>query len=175
MREIFDIFIIFFKLGFITFGGGYSILPLMHTEIVQKRGFLSEKELTDYYALAQCLPGMIAINTAMLTGYKQKGYAGLVSAALGIALPSFIIIIILSSSIQLLVNAAVVQNIFNGIRVAVLVLISVAFLKIWKLSVKNYVSIIIFTISSFLIIFLDLSPIAPIILAVLISLLNKRL
>ena len=103
MVQLIKLLIIFFKIGLFTFGGGYAMLPLLKTEIVNKHGFLTEEELLDLYAIGQCTPGIIAINIATFIGYKQKGIKGAIFATLGMILPSLFIITLIAMSTVLFI------------------------------------------------------------------------
>ncbi|HLS53535.1 MAG TPA: chromate transporter, partial [Tissierellaceae bacterium] len=94
MQELIQLFIVFFRMGAFTFGGGYAMLPIIQEEIVDKRGWATNEEVIDYYAIGQCTPGIIAVNTATFVGYKRKGIMGGVFATLGLVSPSIIIITI---------------------------------------------------------------------------------
>ena len=92
-----DMFLTFFRIGALTFGGGYTVLPMLQKEIVENRGWATEEEVLDYYAVGQCLPGMIAVNTAIMIGYNVRRRAGALVSAIGLVLPSLIIILIVAS------------------------------------------------------------------------------
>ena len=137
MSKTKELFWTFFKIGAFTFGGGYAMLPMLQKEVVEKRGWASEEELMDYYAIGQCTPGIIAVNTATFVGQKTAGIAGGIIATLGVVFPSLIIITIIAAFIQNFSDLAIVQNAFAGIRVCVCVLILNAVVKLWKKSVVD--------------------------------------
>jgi chromate transporter len=99
MKELLQMFWAFSKIGALTFGGGYAMLPIVQREIVETYGWVTDEEVLDYYALAQCSPGVIAVNTAAFIGYKKRGTLGAAVAALGVAFPSLIIILLIASFI----------------------------------------------------------------------------
>lgn len=144
MREILDLFLTFAKMGAVTFGGGYAMLPILQKEIVEKRSWATEDELLDYYAIGQCTPGIIAINTATFIGYKNKGIPGGIAATLGVAFPSVVIIMIIAAFIQNFADYDVVKYAFCGIRVCVCVLIFDAVLKLWKKAVVDKLTLALF-------------------------------
>ena len=113
-----QLFISFFKLGLLMFGGGYAMLPLLEHEIVDKKGWINNEELLDMYALAQCTPGVIAVNTATKTGYKIKGVLGAVCSTVGVVMPSLIIVVIISTVLESFAAIKEVQSVLSGIRVA---------------------------------------------------------
>ncbi len=159
MRAYLDLFRTFFKIGLITFGGGYAMLPILRREIVENHGWCTEEELGDYYAIGQCTPGIIAVNTATFIGYKQKGIPGGIVATYSLTMPSFIIILIIAALLQSFADYAVVQNAFAGIRVAVTVLIAGAVIRLMKGSVKDRATLVIFLIVLALAVCTSLSPI----------------
>ena len=100
MKELFDLFWTFCKIGALTFGGGYAMLPLIQREIVENKKWSTEKEILDYYAVGQCTPGVIAVNTATFIGYKLRGIIGGIVATLGVIFPSIVIILIIATFLQ---------------------------------------------------------------------------
>lgn len=140
MNIFLDIFLTFARVGGLTFGGGYAMLPILQKEVVEKRGWVSEADVMDYYAISQCMPGIIAVNTSLFIGHKIKGARGSVMAALGVVFPSLVIIMIIAAFISSFAHLPVVQNAFAGIRVCVFVLIVNAIMKLGKKSVTDWVS-----------------------------------
>ena len=172
MKELFDLFWTFCKIGALTFGGGYAMLPLIQREIVENKKWSTEKEILDYYAVGQCTPGVIAVNTATFIGYKLKGIIGGIIATLGVVFPSLIIILIIAAFLQNFADLAIVQSAFAGIRVAVVALIITTVVKLLKSSIKDYLlAILAFIISAFL----GLSPVYVVIAAGLTGFIAKGL
>ena len=126
-----QLFTIFFKIGAFTLGGGYAMIPLIEREIVVKKKWIDPKEFLDTLALAQSAPGVIAINTAIIVGYKIKGVKGSLVASLGTALPSFVIILLIAMVFFDVRENEWVERIFKGIRPAVVALIAVA---VWNMA-----------------------------------------
>ena len=114
MKELFDLFWTFCKIGALTFGGGYAMLPLIQREIVENKKWSTEKEILDYYAVGQCTPGVIAVNTATFIGYKLRGIIGGIVATLGVIFPSIVIILIIATFLQNFADLAIVQSAFAG-------------------------------------------------------------
>ncbi len=156
-------FMIFFRMGAFTFGGGYAMLPIIQEEIVHKRKWATDEEILDYYAIAQCTPGIIAINTATFIGYKKKGIIGAVFSTMGLVSPSLIIITIISKFFKEFQNYELVQHAFNGIQVVVVALITITVANMFKQSVKDNYGKILFLMSFIIIGFLKLSPIIVVI------------
>ena len=141
---LFDLFITFAKIGVMTFGGGYAMLPILQRELVENKGWSTEEDLADYYAIGQCTPGIIAINTATFVGTKQKGIIGGIVASLGMVFPSLVIITLIATVLTTFSELEVVKHAFAGIRVAVCVLIFNSVLKLMKSAIKDYYALFIF-------------------------------
>ena len=122
-KVLWELLITFAKIGVMTFGGGMAMLPMLQREIVERKGWATEEEMADYYAIGQCTPGIIAVNTATFIGNKQKGTLGGIVATLGVVLPSLVIITLLAGVIEYYSALTWVKNAFAGIRVCVCVLI----------------------------------------------------
>ena len=127
----------FFKVGILTFGGGYAMLPMLQREIVERRGWATEEELLDYYAIGQCTPGVIAVNTATFIGTKKKGVLGGLLATFGVILPSLLIITVIAALLTNFAEVPAVKHAFAGIRVAVVVLVGFSVRKLLKSGVKD--------------------------------------
>lgn len=164
MPLLLDLFCAFFRIGLFTFGGGYAMLPLLQREIVEKKHWATEEELLDYFAVGQCTPGIIAVNTATFVGFKEKKLSGAIFATLGIVAPSLVIITIIAALLSNFAHIAAVQNAFAGIRVAVCVLILNSIVKLWKKSVVDKL-----TLGVFIAVFLGsvlLSHVSPVVFIV---------
>ncbi len=159
MKEVWQLFITFCRIGAFTFGGGYAMLPLLQREVVAKRGWATEDEILDYFAIGQCTPGIIFVNTATFVGYKQKGVLGAIAATAGSVFPSLIIIMVIAAVLNNFAQLAVVQHAFGAIRVVVGVLIANAVAGMWKKSVVDKLCAIIAVVSFFLSAIIGLSPI----------------
>lgn len=164
MQRLHTIFLSFFKIGLFTFGGGYAMLPLLQREIVEKKHWATEEELLDYFAVGQCTPGIIAVNTATFVGFKEKKLSGAIFATLGVVSPSLVIITVIAALLSNFAHIAAVQNAFAGIRVAVCVLILNSIVKLWKKSVVDKL-----TLGVFIAVFLGsvlLSHVSPVVFIV---------
>ena len=159
MKELFDLFLTFARIGGLTFGGGYAMLPMLQREVVERRGWATEEELMDYYAIGQCTPGVIAVNTATFIGSKLRGILGGIAATLGVVFPSLVIISVIAAFISNFADLAVVKDAFAGIRVCVFVLILNAVVKLGKASVKDALTLCICVAVMAASVLLDLSPI----------------
>ena len=173
MKTLIDLFFTFCRIGGLTFGGGYAMLPIIQKEIVEEKKWATEEEVLDYYAVGQCTPGIIAVNTATFIGYKVHGIIGAIVATLGVVFPSLIIITIIAALLKNFANYSIVQLAFSGIRVVVIALIVSAILKLAKTSIKNSTTLIIAIIAFILVAFVNLSPIYIVIAAACIGLILK--
>lgn len=173
MKTLIDLFFTFCRIGGLTFGGGYAMLPIIQKEIVEEKKWATEEEVLDYYAVGQCTPGIIAVNTATFIGYKVHGIIGAIVATLGVVFPSLIIITIIAALLKNFANYSIVQHAFSGIRVVVIALIVSAILKLAKTSIKNSTTLIISIIAFILVAFVNLSPIYIVIAAACIGLILK--
>ena len=169
-----QLFLTFAKMGVMTFGGGYAMLPILQREVVEGKGWATEEELADYFAIGQCTPGIIAVNTATFIGQKQAGVLGGLIATLGVVFPSVVIISLLATVITAFAELEVVKHAFAGIRVCVCVLIFNAVLKLGKQAVVDSPALIIalaVTLGSF---FTKASPVVFVVAAALAGLLIQQ-
>ncbi len=153
-----DLFLTFAKVGVCTFGGGYAMLPILQREVVEKKGWATDEELTDYYAIGQCTPGVIAVNTATFIGHKLKGIPGGILTTLGVVFPSIVIITVIAAFLRNFADNPLVIHAFGGIRACVCVLIFNAVLKLRKSTVIDLPTAIIFFAVFLLSAVLGLSP-----------------
>ncbi|MDE6932272.1 MAG: chromate transporter [Oscillospiraceae bacterium] len=154
-----DLFLTFAKVGVMTFGGGYAMLPILQREVVENKGWATEEELTDYFAIGQCTPGIIAVNTATFIGQKNKGIPGGIIATLGLVFPSLVIISMLAGVITQFSHLAWVNHAFGGVRVCVCILILNAITKLYKKSVIDIPTTLIFFLVFGLSAWLSCSPV----------------
>lgn len=169
MKDLLELFLVFARIGGFTFGGGYAMLPIIQKEVVEKKKWATDDEIVDYYAIGQCTPGIIAVNTASFIGYKRKGIAGSVFATLGMVFPSLLIITMIAMFFEHFQDYPLVQHALGGIRVAVTALITHTIIKMWKQSVKNWIGILLFVFSFITVAFTTISPIIIIIIGGIIG------
>ena len=158
MKQLWKLFFTFAKIGAFTFGGGYAMLAILQKEIVEINGWATEEELLDYYAISQCTPGVIAVNTATFAGVKQKGVIGGIFATVGLVLPSVLIITIIAAFIKNFLEYEIVGHIFGGIKAAVAALIVDATITIGKKSMVDKVCIALAVFSFILSVLFDVPP-----------------
>ncbi|MDD3221105.1 MAG: chromate transporter [Clostridia bacterium] len=174
MKELLDLFMAFARIGAFTFGGGYAMLPMLQKEVVEKYHWATEDEIMDYFAIGQCTPGIIAVNTSTFVGYKTHGILGGIAATLGIITPSLIIITIIAAFLQNFADLAVVKYAFNGIRACVCVLIFNAVSKLAKKSVVDKICLGICIVVLLLSLFSPLSPALIVVLAGIAGVVFRR-
>lgn len=175
MKQLFQLFITFAKIGSMTFGGGYAMLPFLQREIVEKNKWATEEEIMDYFAIGQCTPGVIAVNTATFIGYKLAGVLGGIFATLGVIFPSLVIISIIAAFIRNFVDIEAVQHAMNGIQICVCALILDATIKLAQKSFADAYCITIFAITIAVSLFTGISAVFIVIGAGLLGIIINRL
>ena len=146
MKDLLELYWAYLKIGCVNFGGGYAMLPLLERELVNKRGWTTMEELRDYFAIGQCTPGLIALNVSTFIGQKRKGVAGAVAAMLGFLTAPIAIILVIAAFLRNFAELEVVQHAFAGIRVCVCVLIVQAVLRLWKSSVVDVFTFVLYIV-----------------------------
>ena len=146
MKPYVSLFFTFAKIGLCTFGGGYAMLPILQRELVDNKGWATEEELADYYAVGQCTPGVIAVNTATFVGYNQMGWLGGVVATLGVVFPCLVIIMAIAAFLSNFMHLDVVVHAFNGVRAGVVALIFSSVLKLLKTSLVDWKTRLIYVV-----------------------------
>jgi len=172
-RLFWELFTTFARVGVLTFGGGPAMLPMLQREVVENKGWVSEETLVDYYAIGQCTPGIIAVNTATFVGRNLAGFWGSIFATVGIVFPSVVIIMAIAAVLQNFADLAIVRDAFAGIRVCVCVLILNAVVKLWKKSVVDIWSFLLFLAVLLCSILLDLSPVIFVLLSAVLGIIIK--
>ena len=173
VRLYWDLFFTFARVGALTFGGGPAMLPMFRHELVERKKWVDDETLVDYYAIGQCTPGVIAVNTATFVGRKLAGFWGGIIATAGIVFPSVVIITIIAAVLQNFAELAIVKNAFAGIRVCVCVLILNAVVKLWKKSVVDIWSFLLFLGVLLCSVFLDVSPVIFVLLSAVLGIIIK--
>jgi len=174
LTDCIKLFFLFSKIGLFSIGGGYVMLPMMRRELVEKRGWLSDQELLDYYALSQAVPGIIATNTSTFVGFKRAGFAGAFSATAGMIFPSLVVIIAIAVFFTSMQENIIVQKAFTGIRIAVAALLVITVKDLYQKSVHSILSgILVFTAFA-LIVFAGISPVPVILAGVICALIGTK-
>lgn len=175
MPILLDLFLTLAKVGVMTFGGGYAMLPILQREVVDKKKWATEEELADYFAIGQCTPGVIAVNTATFVGQKNKGILGGIIATLGVVFPSLVIITAIAGLISAFSDNVWVTHAFNGVRVCVCVLILKSVIKLFKSAVSDVWGVLIFIAVALLAFFTSLSPAIFVVAAAVLGIIIKEL
>ena len=175
MKILLEMFLTFAKVGVMTFGGGYAMLPILQREVVDNKSWATEEELMDYFAIGQCTPGVIAVNTATFIGQKYKGTIGAIFTTLGVVFPSVVIISLLAGVIEAFSHLVWVQNAFGGIRICVCVLITNAVVKLFKKAILDIPTLVIFLIVALGSVLLDLSPVLFVVLSAVAGIVLKAI
>ena len=146
MNILVDLFLTFARIGACTFGGGYAMLPILQRELVENKKWATEDQLADYYAVGQCTPGIIAVNTSTFVGRSQGGVAGGIVATLGLVFPSLVIIMVIAAFLQNFMHLDLVVHAFNGVRAGVVALIASSVIKLFKNAVIDWPTRIIYAV-----------------------------
>ncbi len=165
MSEYLQLFLTFAKIGVMTFGGGYAMLPILQREVCETKKWADDSEIMDYYAIGQCTPGIIAVNVATFIGNKRKGIPGGIIATLGMVFPSLVIITVIAAVLHNFMEIVWIGHAFAGIRVCVCVFILNAVLKLWKSAVIDIWTFIVFALVFVGSVFLNLSPVLYVVVA----------
>lgn len=169
-----NLFLMFFKVGLFTIGGGYAMIPVIQEEVVDKRNLLTTEEFVDALAVSQASPGAMAVNISIFLGYRMKGFAGAIVATLGSTLPSFMVIMAVSTLFFKYREFQSADKIFTGIRAAVVAAIGYSLVKLMKTVKMKKFGYVIFVTASFLLVFLSWNPILVLILGALSYILFEK-
>lgn len=172
-KSFWNIYKTFFKVGTLLLGGGYVILPLLQCELVDKKGWATNEELCEYYALGQSVPGIIAANMSIFVGYKLLRQKGAFAAAAGIVSPAFIAIILIAKVLEELIKLNFIQSIFWGVGVGVVIMVIMAVKEMWAKSVVDKFAFAIFLSAFILSAFLKVSPVFVIIASAFAGIIYK--
>lgn len=168
--SLFKLYLMFLKIGSLMIGGGYSMLPLLIRELVERHKIITEDELTDYMAVAQCTPGVIAINTATFVGYKVRRVVGAIVASLGVITVPMILITLIAAVLKGLMQYPIVAHIFAGIRLAVCALITASVFKLFKKTVVNATTFALFLLAFLFVTVGGVSPVFVVLGAAIVGL-----
>ena len=169
IKNLLNLYFSFAKIGTFTIGGGLAMMPMMQAELIEKRKWITDEELIDYYAVGQSTPGIVAVNVATFVGYKQMGLIGGIFATLGMVTPSLVIIMILASLINSINDFPIIQKALKGINVAVAALLTSTIINFMKKTIKKFTNAIFMMISFLLVFVLKLPSFWIILFALLIG------
>lgn len=178
LLQLFDLYFSFAKIGTFTIGGGLAMMPMMQKELIEKRHWITEEDLIDYYAVGQSTPGIVAVNVATFVGFRQVGIIGGIFATLGMVTPSLVIIMILAKFINSISDYPIAQKALRGINVAVAALMTSVIVKFAKKTIKKITNAIFMLISFSLVFFLKVPSfyiiITALIIGVILTVINLR-
>lgn len=175
MKEFFELYFLFFKIGLFTFGGGYAMLPMIQRELVEKKGYATNEEIIDYYAIGQLTPGVIAVNVSTFIGMKRKGLLGAVFSTLGMITPSIIIISLCALVLNSISSNIYVKYAFSGIRTAVCALVIKAVIPVTKRGVRDMFTAILFAAAFILPAFFSVPSVYVILICAVSALIFKQI
>ena len=175
IKTVWKVFSTFFKIGAFTFGGGYAMIPLIQNEAVEKNKWITDDDILEIIAIAESTPGPIAINSATFVGYRAAGVLGSVAATLGVVLPSFVVILLLSFVLDAFHEVKAVQYAFFGIRAGVLALLCKSLWTMYKKSPKGWASYIVMAAAFVLTAIFDINVIFVIIGCALFGLITATM
>ncbi len=178
LRQFLELYFAFFKIGAFTFGGGLAMMPIMQRELIERRGWITEEELIDYFAIGQSTPGIIAVNVATFVGYKRLGWLGGIIGTVGVVSPSLIIIMILAGAISSVDKYPFAQKALRGINVGVAALLTSVIVKFSKKTIKSVWNAFFMLLAFVLIYFLKVQSvwiiIASLITGCLLLFINRK-
>lgn len=163
MKKLWELYVTFLRVGGLTFGGGMAMLPMLKKEVIEKKGWTNEEELLDIYAIGQCTPGIIAVNTSTYIGYEQAGIIGAVCGTLGMVTPSLVIITLIATILNRFIAEPVVVHALSGIRVAVCAMMLNTVISLARAGIKDKLGALLFLAGFLLATF---SPVPTIVLVV---------
>lgn len=169
LKEFLELYLAFVKIGAFTFGGGLAMMPIMQRELIEKRGWITEEELIDYFAIGQSTPGIIAVNVSTFVGYKRLGVLGGIIGTVGVVTPSWVIIMLLAGAISSVDKYPLAQKALKGINVAVAALLTSVIVKFSKKTIKNIWNALFMLLAFALIYFLKVQSVWIIIAALVIG------
>ena len=169
LKEFLELYLAFVKIGAFTFGGGLAMMPIMQRELIEKRGWLTEEELIDYFAIGQSTPGIIAVNVSTFVGYKRLGVLGGIIGTIGVVTPSWVIIMLLAGAISSVDKYPLAQKALKGINVAVAALLTSVIVKFSKKTIKNIWNALFMLLAFALIYFLKVQSVWIILSALIIG------
>lgn len=171
--SLYEMFVSFLKIGTLLLGGGYVIVPLLNNELVDKKGWVTKEDVIDFYALGQCVPGIIAANTTLFIGYKLRGKTGALAAFFGLILPPFLAIILLASFLVRMSKNVIMNDVFWGVNVAIIILLFLTVKEVWNKSIVDKFTFFIFALILVSMLF-GLSPSIAIVLSALLGIIYKK-
>ncbi|WP_274364245.1 chromate transporter [Paenibacillus thermotolerans] len=158
-KKALSLFLAFCRIGPVTFGGGFAMIPLIEKEIVGRRKWLASEEVTDVFAVAQSIPGAVAINAATIIGYRRAGVVGAIAALLGVLLPTFLIVLFLSMIVLHVQQNPMIEAAFKGIDAAIVAIILYAGMKTGKTAVQDKMTLAVVIATVLALFFTNVHPV----------------
>ena len=174
MNLYLDLYLTFARVGVCTFGGGYAMLPILQREVAENKNWATEEELADYFAIGQCTPGIIAVNTATFVGYKMKGVSGAIAGTLGLVTPSILIISLIATMLTTFTQYPIVNHALAGVNACVVALIASSVMKLGKAAIRDIPTVCIYLAVLACALWLGLSPVLLVLGAGLAGYLVRR-
>jgi chromate transporter len=174
LKDCLTLYLLFFKIGAVTFGGGYAMLPFLNHELVEKKQWYTKEKMMDYFAMAQSLPGIIGVNVATLCGSDRAGFVGSLCAALGLITPSIAIISVIAAFIDNFTGIPAVQRVMRGLNVAVAALLTQSVVKMVKPALIDKLTAGMAIVAFVVVAVFGVSSVLVLLVAVAISLIVKR-
>ncbi len=169
MNEFWQLYVVFLRIGGLTFGGGLAMLPMLKYELVEKKNWITEEDLLNCYAIGQCTPGIIAVNTSTYVGYKRKGVMGGIVSTMGMITPSVVIITLVAICLQAFIENVWVQHALMGVRAVVCALMLNTVVTLAKKSLKNAFCFVVCAVAFLLAMFVDIPTVCIVILAAVVG------
>ncbi len=174
-KSFYSIFKTFFKIGTLLLGGGYVILPLLTSELVDKKNWITSDELCEFYAISTSIPGIIAVNTAIFTGRKLLGNKGAIAAITGMILPSFLVIVLLATVLNEIASNRIIKNIFWGVGIGVITLLFLAVKEMWSKCVTDKFTTTIYILCLIFALWGKISPAIIVIAALICGIIYQKI
>lgn len=164
LKLLIQLFVSFFKIGLMAFGGGYTVIPLIQSEIVERRKWITDEELTDVMAISQSLPGAIMSNASTIIGYRVRRFWGALLATVASILPTFIIVLVVAVLFWGYTDIPVIKKAFTGVLLGITSMIICSLMKLWKTAIRNYFDVLSAVLASTLLILFKVNAILVIII-----------
>ncbi|GAB2044123.1 chromate transporter [Agathobaculum sp. TL06] len=174
LKHVVEIYFTFFKMGMMTFGGGYAMLPILKREVVENKKWLTDEDIMDYYAISQGLPGIIAVNVSVMIGYTRSKLIGGITAALGVVSPCILIISFIAACMANFQDNIYVQHAFAGISICVCALIVSTVIDMGKKGIRDAFGVVLCCVTFLMVELSDISPIVIILVAAAMGIIKSK-
>jgi len=175
LKDLFELYMAFFRIGGLTFGGGLTMLPMLKHELVENKKWVNEDELLDYYAIGQCTPGIIAVNVATFVRYKRRGILGGIFSTLGMISPSLIIVSILAVFLKQFMSNQMISHAIAGIKIVVCALMINTVITMAKKTIHGILSTVLCCIVFGIAMFTEVPSVLLVVVAGIIGVISYRM